>query len=111
MTLTDERRAELIAYCRIDEMGPGDELLLDTIYFSAVGYLAGAGVSQPEEGTYRRAQYDLLINRMVLDDWDHRGAHSAGQTYEELPGFRTALNQMKLTEPAVSELDTAGAGA
>lgn len=111
MTLTDERRAELIAYCHIDEMGPGDEQLLETFYFSAMGYLAGAGVSQPEEGTLRRAQYDLLINRMVLDDWDHRGAHSAGQTYAEIPGFRTSLNQMKLTEPAVSYSDTAGAGA
>ena len=65
-----------------------------------------AGVSEPAEGTARRAQYDLCVNYLVLDSWDRRDASFVGAASSENPAFRRLLNQMKLTEPDVSNLDT-----
>ena len=58
MDLTGGRRASLLAYCRIeaDELTAEDEVLLETMYWAAVGYMAGAGVAAPAAGTPRRAQ-------------------------------------------------------
>lgn len=105
MSLTDERRASLIAYCRLteDDLGPDDPALLETFYLAAVGYMEQSGVSLPEEGTPRRAMYDLLVNRMVLSDWDNRNAVVTTPVTENIR-FRQMLNQMKETE--VSDLDT-----
>lgn len=103
--LTEERKAALLAYCRIDELGPGEDALIAALYANAVGYLSQAGVSEPAEGTDRRAQYDLCVNAMVLDSWDHRGTQTGGQALADNPGFRRLLNQLKLSEP-VSKLDT-----
>ena len=62
--LTEERRASLLAYCKLAEFGEDPEVLalLDTFHGAAEGYLAQAGISPPTEGTTRRAQYDLCIN-------------------------------------------------
>ena len=102
MALTDERRAALLAYCRIDELDAGDAALLESLYEDAAAYMATAGVSEPDAGTGRAAQYDQCVNAMVLDAWDHRGTQTAGQALVENPAFRRRLNQLKLTEP-VSE--------
>ena len=99
MALTDARRAALMAYCRIDELVDGEAALLESMYFDAVDYLAGAGVSAPTEGSGRAAQYDQCVNALVLDAWDHRGTQTAGQALVENPAFRRRLNQLKLTEP------------
>lgn len=100
-----------MAYCRIDELSPEEEGLFEAMYDAAVGYMAQAGVSEPEAGTPRRALYDLCVNYLVLDSWDRRDA-SAGATYvAENPRFRQYLNQLKITEPDVSELDTSASGA
>lgn len=105
MELTAERKATLMAYCRLteDELGPGEPELLEGFYYAAVGYMEQSGVSLPEEGTPRRAIYDLLVNRMVLSDWDNRDAVDATPVTENIR-FRRLLNQMKDTE--VSDLDT-----
>lgn len=105
--MTEERKAALTAYCRIDEFGPGEEALFGAIYDSAVSYMEEAGVSEPPGGTGRRAKYDLCVNALVLDAWDNRGTEIAAKA-EENPAFRRALNQLKLTEPDVSKLDTSG---
>lgn len=105
--MTEERKAALTAYCRIDEFGPGEEALFGAIYDSAVSYMEEAGVSEPPEGTGRRAKYDLCVNALVLDAWDNRGTEIAARA-EENPAFRRVLNQLKLTEPDVSNLDTSG---
>ena len=99
MELTAKRKAALLAYCRIDELSEDDTALLESMYFDAVDYLAGAGVSAPEEGSGRAAQYDQCVNALVLDAWDHRGSQTAGQALVENPAFRRRLNQLKLTEP------------
>ena len=106
--MTEERRASLLAYCRIEEPTEEELLTLETLYEAAVGYLEGAGVSLPPEGTARRAQYDLCVNFMVLRDFDLRDAEVSG-TIQENPAFRRLITQLKLTEP-VSNLDTGGEG-
>ena len=110
MVLAEERKAALLAYCRIDELTPEDESLLETMFLSAVDYMAGAGVSAPKPGTPRAAQYDLCVNALVLDDWDHRGASdskSGTYTITENRSFRRRLNQLKIRALGdVSESDT-----
>lgn len=109
MPLTDERRAALLAYCRVEEPTEEELLTLEGLYDAAVGYLENAGVSEPPEGTSRRAQYDLAVNFMVLRDFDLRDATITGTTVADNPSFRHLIVQLKLTEP-VSDLDTSGEG-
>lgn len=98
MVLTEERRTALLAYCRIEDPTQEELLTLEGLYDAAVGYLEQAGVAQPQEGTPRRAQYDLCVNFMVLRDFDQRDAQVSG-TVTDNPAFRRLLNQLKLTEP------------
>ena len=109
-TWSETIRARLMAYCRIDVLEDGEEDLLKTLYLSAVAYLAGADISEPEADTPRRAQYDLCVNFMVLRDFDLREATITGTIVNDNPAFRRLLTQLKLTEPDVSKLDTSGAG-
>ena len=106
MALTEERRAALLAYCHLTELAddPDVVLLIPLYYEAAVGYMEDAGVTEPREGTSRRARYDLCVNAMVLDSWEHRDTKEPTATAEN-PAFRRLLNQLKLTEP-VSDLDT-----
>ena len=97
--LTDERRASLLAYCRIEEPTAQELLTLESLYDAAVGYLEGAGISQPAPGTPRAAQYDLAVNFMVLRDFDLRDAEVTG-TIQDNPAFRRLITQLKLTEPS-----------
>ena len=106
--LTEARRAELLAYCKLTEFAedPEVEALIGTYYGAAAAYMAQAGISEPPEGTPRRAQYDLCVNAMVLDSWDKREVSVSG-TVSENPAFRRVMNQLKMTEN-VSNLDTSG---
>lgn len=106
MAIPEERLPGLLAYCHISDPDADDLLTIEILYDSAVGYLTEAGVSQPEDGTTRRAQYDLLVHAMVLDGFDQRGAQSAAGTLTENPSFRRVMNQLRLSEPPVSNLDT-----
>lgn len=97
--LTTERRAALLAYCKLTEFSEDPEVsaLMDTLYGAAVAYMAQAGVSEPPEGTPRRAQYDLCVNALVLDSWDRREITVSGAAVEN-PAFRRTVNQLKRTE-------------
>ncbi len=106
--LSEERKQSLMAYCRIDVLEEGEEALLQTLYDAAVGYMTNAGVREPEEGTPRRAQYDLCINFMVLRDFDLRDAQVDG-VIQDNPAFRRLLNQLKLTEPELKAVETGDA--
>ena len=110
LAVSEARRASLLAYCRIEEPTAEELLTLEGLYDAAVGYLEQAGVSEPEEGTPRRAQYDLCVNFMVLRDFDLREATITGTIVNDNPAFRRLLTQLKLTEPDVSNLDTSGGG-
>ena len=105
MAWNDAVKSRLMAYCRIDSLEDGDELLLQGLYDAAVSYLEQAGISEPTEGTPRRAQYDLCVNYLVLDGYDRREVTITGTIVSENPAFRRMLTQLKLTEP-VSESDT-----
>lgn len=108
MALTEERKAALLAYCKLTELAddPEVEALIPAFYEAAVGYMDGAGVTEPQEGTARRAQYDLCINAMVLDSWEHRDLKEPTSQVSENVVFRRMLNQLKFSEGTVSNLDT-----
>ncbi len=105
--LTDERLEELLAYCKLTELAddPEVQMLIPAFYEAAVGYMEGAGITEPAADTARRAQYDLCVNFMVLRDFDLRDATITGTIVADNPAFRRLLTQLKLTEP-VSNLDT-----
>lgn len=105
MALTEERRARLLAYCRIEAPTDEELLTLEGLYDAAVGYMEGAGISPPASGTPRCAQYDLCVNYLVLDGYDRRDVTITGTIVADNPAFRRLINQLKLTEP-VSDLDT-----
>lgn len=95
--------ASLLAYCKLTELADDPEVqaLIPVLYESAVGYLANAGVSQPLPGTPRAAQYDLCVNYLVLDAWEHREVTITGTIAADNPVFRRRINQLKPTEPGV----------
>lgn len=103
---SDTVKTRLMAYCRIDTLEEGDEALLREFYAAAVSYMDQAGISEPKEATPRHAQYDLCINAMVLDSWDHRDMKEPVNQVTENAAFRRRLNQLKFSEPAVSDSDT-----
>ena len=104
----DAVKNRLMAYCRIDSLGEGEELLLQGLYEAAVSYLEQAGITEPAKDTPRRAQYDLCVNALVLDSYDRRDVTITGTIVADNPSFRRMIVQLKLTEPAVSDSDTAG---
>lgn len=103
MNLSDERKASLLAYCKLTELvdDPEVETLIPALYDAAVGYMDNAGVAVPESGTARAAQYDLCVNYLVLDGYERREASLTGTTVAGNPAFRRLINQLKLTEPEV----------
>lgn len=103
MGLTGERRAALLAYCKLTELAddPEVELLIPALYEAAVGYMESAGISAPEY-TPRAAQYDLCVSYLVLDGWERREVSVAGAAVSDNPGFRRLMTQLKLTETGVS---------
>lgn len=102
MSLSEERKASLLAYCKLTELAddPEVQLLIPMLYDAAVGYMEGAGVNVPESGTTRAAQYDLCVNALVLDGWERREVSMTGASVVDNPAFRRLMNQLKLTEPA-----------
>lgn len=102
--MDEKRKAELLAYCKLTELAddPEVQLLIPALYDAAVGYMANAGVSPPEAGTARAAQYDLCVNYLVLDMWERRETAVVATVVADNPAFRRMINQLKLTDPEVS---------
>lgn len=100
--MTQERQAALLAYCKLEELSddPAAMALLDGFRQAAEGYLSGAGIAQPTEG-HRLAMYDLAVNAMVLDFWDHRDLKEPTSQVAENTSLRRLINQLKLTEEEV----------
>ena len=103
------RKALLKAYCHLDDLSEDDEKLLERFYYEAVGYMRGAGGDTPDAAAdpERAAMYDTCVDALVLDAWDNRRPSVTGQLFEN-PVWNTKKNQLKMTEPPVSESDTAG---
>ena len=110
MQLDTIREVTLKAFCRLDGLSAEEDELLSLLYDAAVGYMTQAGVREPPENTPRRALYDLCVNYLVLDSWDQRDVSITGTIVADKPAFRRRLNQLKMTEPDVSNLDTSGPG-
>ena len=91
--------ASLLTYCKLTELADDPEVqaLIPGMYAAAVGYLEDAGVSPAEEGTPRAARYDLAVNCLVLDAWDHRDMTVPTAQTDNL-AFQRLINQLKLTE-------------
>jgi hypothetical protein len=102
MEMTSERRQALYAYCKVSELAGDPEVYatMEALYAAAVGYMAGAGISEPDADSPRRAQYDLAVNALVLDGWDHRELTIEGTTATENPALRRIINQLKFSESA-----------
>lgn len=100
MELTAELLATIKLYCRVDAADKTEDALFTALYAAAVGYLGEAGITEPSEGTPRRAQYDLCVNYLVLDAYDRREVTLTGTAMTENPTFRRLLTQLKLTEAA-----------
>lgn len=98
----EDRRAALMAYCRLDELTAEDEVLLGELYEDAVSYMTTAGISEPTTGV-RAAQYHTCVAALVLDAWDHRGTQTGDKALADNPAFRRRLNQLKLSEPGPEE--------
>lgn len=98
--LTPERQTSLLAYCKLTELAEDPEVaaLIPALYAAAVGYMENAGVSMPEEGTTRRAQYDLCVNYLVLDSWERRETAMVATVVADNPAFRRLINQLKLSD-------------
>lgn len=95
MALSEEQKAVLLAYCRIDDPAQSDLLALEQGYQSAVAYLEGAGVGEPGQGTPRHAQWMELVCALTLDSFDQRGAQAEGGKLADNPVFSRKLNQLK----------------
>ena len=108
MEIPDSRLNLLLRYCRIDAPDETERQMICGMYAAAVAYMTRAGVPRPEHNPERAAQYDLLVNAMVLDAYDRRGMVSPAELLEN-PAIRKSLNQMKQSEP-VSNPDTGGEG-
>nr|DAE44275.1 MAG TPA: head-tail connector protein [Caudoviricetes sp.] len=106
MAAFSDRQASILSYCRIDDPTPEDLSLLEDMCMEAMGYLHGAGVTEPETGSPRLPLYNACVNALVLDAWDNRGTQTGVKEISDNPAFRRKLNQLKLTEPPVSESDT-----
>ena len=100
MVLSEERRMALLAYCRLTELkdDPEVEAVIPVLYEAAVSYMTQAGISPPEAGTARAAQYDLCVNYLVLDYYDHRDIPATTAAAAENPAFRHLISQLKLTD-------------
>lgn len=108
MAAFSDRQASILSYCRIDDPTPEDLALLELLHDAAVGYLIQAGIPEPEAGSARLAQYNTCVNALVLDAWDNRDIQTGDKALTDNPAFRRRLNQLKLSEPRVSESDTEG---
>ncbi len=103
MGLSEERKARLLAYCKLTELADDPEVMMtvEDAYGGAVDYMTRAGVSEPPKESPRRASYDLCVNRLVLEELDLRGMTVVGVTQSENLAFRRRLNQLKFTEGVV----------
>lgn len=91
--LSEQRQRELAEYCRVEEADP----LLPLLYDAAEGYLGRAGVTRPEGDPKAEAQYDLAVNYLVLDGYDHRDTSFGGFAMDN-PAFRRLINQLKFCQ-------------
>lgn len=108
MEVTFDELAACMRYMRVEDTEEEPAVL--AVLLSAREYLAGAGVAVPAAGSSRRSLYDTAAHALALDYYEQRGGVLERASVTDNPAFRRTLNQLKLTEPPVSELDTGKEG-
>lgn len=107
MGIPENLLSNVLAYCQEPEPDEGDLMVLNQAWDSAKSYLEGAGVTQPPgSNTARTALWLSVMCAMVLDEYDQRGGQFTEGKLQDNPVFRRKLNQLKLTEPPMSEVET-----
>ena len=104
MEITYDELERCMRYMKLDT--EEDEPVALECLQSAREYLSNAGVSLPPEGSGRRVQYDMAAHILASSYYQRRTATVEGTAVTENPVLRPILNQLKLTEPPVSKLDT-----
>lgn len=104
LKLDPEELSAAKAYMRIE--GEDEDSLVMSDVLAARTYLEEAGVSLPAKDSGRRALYDLACYALALAYYERR--ETTGAALEDNPAIRRTINQLKLTEPPVSKLDTGG---
>jgi len=99
--LYPEELTKAKVYLRVED-DEEDQVVTDCV-LAARAYLAGAGVALPGPNDPRRTLYDLACHGLALGYYERREATTATA---ENPVLRSVINQLKLTEPPVSNLDT-----
>lgn len=102
--LYPEELAQAKAYMRLT--GAEDDSLVISCVNAARAYLREAGVALPAYNTPRRALYDTVCHSLALSVYDRRETVLTGSAVAQNPVLRGMLNQLKLTEEPVSNLDT-----
>ena len=107
MAIPEEFKTQVLAYCREPEPDADDLTVLNQAWDSAAAYLEGAGVTQPPaENAARTALWLSVMCAMVLDEYDQRGGQFTEGKLQDNAVFRRKLNQLKQTEPPLSEEET-----
>ena len=88
-------KASLMAYCHLDDLGPEDEALLETLYAAAVEYMNGADVPELAADDPWLPIYHLVVFALVNDAWDNRRSTVTGQLFQN-PVWTRMKNQLKL---------------
>lgn len=107
MAIPEEYKPLVLAYCQEPEPDEADLLALNQAWDSAEAYLEGAGVTRPAPENAKRLSLWLgVMLPMALDEYDQRGAQFDAGKLQDNAVFRRKLNQLKQTEPPLSEEET-----
>ena len=88
-----ERLESLKAYMIVE--GDDDNKLIEGFYSAAIIYLQNAGVEADLLGDIQQPLYDLVVNGLVLNDYDNREPEASGAISAIDFGLRRKINQLK----------------
>lgn len=95
--------ADVKEYLRVE--GEHEDALITSLIVAAEQYMAVAGVRPPASGA-RRALYTLAVCALCLSWHDKRDLVITGTIVADNPALRGIINQLKCSEPPVSNSDT-----
>lgn len=92
MEVTHQELSACKQYMRIDSAD--DDLIIESLYKSAVLYLAKAGVTRPPEDE-DVSLYNLAVWRLTLHYYEHRA--DDGKEISIPAGLRPIINQLQMS--------------
>ena len=109
MSIPKELLANVQAYCQEPAPSEMDLLTLHQCWDAAAGYLAGAGVREPEKADPSWSVWLQVMCALTLDGYDQRGAQFDQGKLQDNPAWQKMKNQLKfyaLPGDDVSKSDT-----